>query len=94
MQNVNIKPLGNRLIVEQEDEHETSNGGVILTSDVRSFRYGTVVETGPDCKYYEKGDRIIYVKEACEEIIVDEGLPNEIKFSILYREDDVYAKIT
>lgn len=90
---MNIKPLGKRVIVEPEDEHTISEGGLFIASDVRSYRYGIIKAMGPDCQYYAIGDRIMYVREACEEIIVDKDLPSELKFFILYNEDDIYAKI-
>lgn len=91
---MNIKPLGNRIIIDQEEEHDKTDTGLYISTDVRSYRYGTIKALGPDCKHYSIGDRVLYIKEASEEIIVDEGLPSELKFVILYNENDIYAKIT
>lgn len=92
MTNVKLKPIGKRIIVDQE-EQETTDSGIVLTEDVKTYRFGTILSLGNECQYYDEGDRIVYVKEACEEIILDEGLPSEVKFYILYNEDDVYAKL-
>lgn len=88
-----LRPLLNRMIIDQEDDVNATESGLIMSTDERSFRYGTIRSMGKECKEYEVGDRVMYVKEAVEEIKIDEGLPTELTFAILYNESDIYAKI-
>lgn len=88
-----LRPLHHSIIVEQEPKKEETQNGIYITGDHRTFRKGKVLEVGKDVEYYNKGDTVMYVKEAAEEIVVDEGLPTEIKCTIIFHERDVYVSV-
>ena len=63
-----LRPLHHSIIVEQEPEKEETQNGIYIAGDHRTFRKGKVLEVGKDVEYYNKGDTVMYVKEAAEEI--------------------------
>lgn len=89
-----LKAIKGSMIIEQDDKISETDSGIIMTKDIRSFRQGTVLSVGKDCKHYQKGDRILYVKEAAYPIVMDEYTDNEHTYYFIDNEDDVYVKIT
>ena len=94
---MNLKPLGDRLIVEVLDEEETTFSGIVLPDTAKEKpQRGKVLAVGPgsrdeDGKYVkmdvEEGDEVIFSKYGGTEIKigVDEVL--------ILRESDVLAKV-
>jgi chaperonin GroES len=90
---LNIKPLGDRLLVEPAEEKETKKGGIIIPDTAKEKpQEGKVVAAGPgkmgdDGKRIpmelKKGDRVLFAKYAGSEIKVD-GVEH-----IFMREDDI-----
>lgn len=89
-----LRAIRGSIIVKQDDDEKTTDSGLIVTKDVRSFRKGTIVSIGNDCTNYQIGDRILYVKEAAYPIILDEHGTKEIEYHFIDNEDDVYVKLT
>ncbi len=97
---VNIKPLGNRLVVAPiEKEVETFAGGELVLPDTAKEKpqQGTVLAVGPgerdeDGNYIpmdiEVGDTVIFAKYAGTGFKTDDG-----KEILILRESDVLAKI-
>ena len=95
---MNLKPLGDRLIVQVVDEEETTASGIVLPDTAKEKpQRGKVVAVG-DGKLDDDGDRIpvdvsegdevLYSKYGGTEIVVDgEDL-------LVLRESDVLAKVT
>ncbi len=88
-----LKAIGKMVIVDQEEELSSTESGLFIAGDVRSFRRGIVRSVGPDVEGYSPGDKVIYVREASEEIVVDEGLPSELRVTVVYNFDHIYVKV-
>ena len=94
---MNLKPLGDRLIVEVLDEEETTISGIVLPDTAKEKpQRGRVLAVGPGSrddngKYIpldlEEGDEVVFSKYGGTEIKVgaDEYL--------ILRESDVLAKV-
>jgi chaperonin GroES len=95
---MNLKPLGDRLIVQVVEEEETTASGIVLPDTAKEKpQRGKVVAVG-DGKFDDDGDRIpidvaegdevLYSKYGGTEIVVEgEDL-------LVLRESDVLAKVT
>ena len=95
---MNLKPLGDRLIVRALEEEETTASGIVLPDTAKEKpQRGTVLAVG-EGKWDEdgenripldvaEGDEVLYSKYGCTEIIVEgEDL-------LVLRESDVLAKV-
>lgn len=87
------KAIGKMVIVSQEAELDETQSGIFIASDIRSYRKGVILSIGPDVTDYEVGDTVLYVREASEELVVDEGLPSEMRFTVVYNSDHIYVKV-
>lgn len=95
---VNLKPLGDRLVVEPIEGEETTSGGILLPETAKEKpQEGKVVAAGPGrvdesgnrVKMEVKvGDRVLYAKYAGTEI----KLEGDRKVLIL-KESDVLALV-
>ena len=95
---MNLKPLGDRLIVEPLEEEQTTVGGIVLpdTALERPQR-GKVVAAGPGAKSTETGDVIpLDVKEG-DTVVFSKYGGTEIKIEgtdyLILRESDVLAVV-
>ena len=92
---MNLKPLGDRVIVKQDDAEETTAGGLLLSSGSKEKpTSGTVLAVGDgkttdDGKTIpvpvKKGDRVIYGKYGGTEVEIDG------ETVVILRSDDIYA---
>ena len=93
---MNLKPLGDRVIIKQAEAEETTASGIILTTkDQEKPQRGTVIAVGAG-KYVDgklvpvpvkEGDTVIYGKYGGQEITVDE------EDYLIMRSDDIYAVV-
>jgi len=86
---MNIKPLGERIIVKPLKQKEKTEGGIFLpeTASKEKPQQGNVIAVGPDFKGVKKGDKVLFAKYAGTEIeIKDEEY-------LVLGEDDVLAII-
>ena len=69
-----IKPLGERVVVKPEKEEEKTKGGIYLpdTASKEKPQKGEVIAVGPDFKGVKKGDKVIFAKYGGTEIKMDE----------------------
>lgn len=92
---MNLKPLGDRVIIKQDEAEETTAGGLILAHDAKEKpQSGTVLAVG-DGKLdkdgnlvpvpVKVGDKVIYGKYGGTEIKID---GEEV---MILRADDIYA---
>ena len=85
---MNLKPLGDRVVVEPMSEEETTASGIILpdTVDKEKKAEGKIVAIGDGEKIkalgLKVGDKVIFGKYAGEEVTVD-----KIDYKILTDED-------
>lgn len=86
---MNIKPLGERIIVKPLKQEEKTEGGIFLpeTASKEKPQQGNVIAVGPDFKGVKKGDKVLFAKYAGTEVEIE----NE-KYLVL-GEDDVLAII-
>lgn len=92
---MNLKPLGNRLVVEPIEEEEITAGGIVLPETAKEKpQKGKVLSAGPGDRNdkgdriamdVKKGDTVLYAKYAGTEIKMDG------KKLLILRESDVLA---
>ena len=97
MSKVNLKPLGDRVIVKPMDAAEITKGGIILPDTAKEKPIeGTIVAIGPgkvaeDGKQIKlevkEGDKVLYGKYSGTEITV------EGEEYLIMRESDIFAII-
>ena len=95
---MNLKPLGDRVIVKPKEPEEVTKGGIILPDTAKEKPMeGEIVAVGPgrvadDGKLVKMelktGDKVLYGKYSGTEIKI-----NDEEYLIM-RESDVYAIIT
>ena len=86
---MNIKPLGNRVLVAPEKEEEVTSFGLVLADTVekKSKAQGKIVALGNGKALMESGlkvgDTVLYKKWGGEEIKVGQG-KDEVEYKVLY----------
>ena len=84
---MNLKPLGDRLVIKQVVAEETTKSGIVIPGQTKEKpQEATVVAVGKDVKEELKvGDTVVYSKYAGTSIKVDE------EEYIIVKEEDVLA---
>jgi chaperonin GroES len=95
---MNLKPLGDRLIVSVVEEEETTASGIVLPDTAKEKpQRGKVVAVG-DGKLDEDGDRIPVDVDEGDEVLYSKYGGTEIEVEgedlLVLRESDVLAKVT
>lgn len=93
---MNLKPLGDRVIIKQDEAEETTASGLILTSNSKEKpQRGTVIAVG-EGKYdhgklipvsVKPGDTVIYGKYGGQDVTVDG------EEYVILRAEDLYAVV-
>src|ERR1700733_11784653 len=96
---MNLKPLGDRLIVEPLEEEQTTIGGIVLPDTAQEKpQRGTVLAVGPGARNTDTGDHIAMDVEEGDVIVYSKYGGTEIKVGadeyLILRESDVLAKVT
>ena len=94
---MNLKPLGDRLIVQVLEEEETTVSGIVLPDTAKEKpQLGRVLAVGPGARD-DDGDYIAMDLEEGDEIIFSKYGGTEIKLGVdevlILRESDVLAKV-
>jgi chaperonin GroES len=94
---MDLKPLGDRLIVEVLDEEETTVSGIVLPDTAKEKpQRGRVLAVGPGARD-DNGEHIPMDLEEGDEIIFSKYGGTEIKLGadevLILRESDVLAKV-
>ena len=94
---MNLKPLGDRLIVEPLDEEQTTVGGIVLPDTAQEKpQRGTVLAVGPGA-LNDKGERVALDLEEGDVVVFSKYGGTEIKVGVdeylILRESDVLAKV-
>ena len=94
---MDLKPLGDRLIVEVLDEEETTASGIVLPDTAKEKpQRGKVLAVGPGARD-DNGEHIAMDLEEGDEIIFSKYGGTEIKVGVddvlILRESDVLAKV-
>lgn len=95
---MNLKPLGDRLIVEPLEEEQTTIGGIVLPDTaLEKPQRGSVVAAGPGARNAETGDRIPMDIEEGDVVIFSKYGGTEIRIEgtdyLILRESDVLAQV-
>lgn len=95
---MNLKPLGDRVIIKQDEAETTTASGLFIAGDAKEKpQTGTVLAVGPgkmdkDGKNLpmpvKKGDRVVYSKYGGNEVLDGD---EEV---LIVRADDIYAVIS
>jgi chaperonin GroES len=94
---MNLKPLGDRLIVEVLEEEETTSSGIVLPDTAKEKpQRGRVLAVGPGARD-DNGEHIPMDLDEGDEIIFSKYGGTEIKLGVdevlILRESDVLAKV-
>jgi co-chaperonin GroES (HSP10) len=71
---LDFRPLGNWVLVTQEDPNETfKQGGVVLVPDISKNKplYGYAVVCGSECGWVSEGDRLVFEQYAGKALTLD-----------------------
>ena len=95
---LNLKPLGERLIVEPIEQEETTAGGIVLPETAKEKpQKGKVVAVGPGARD-ESGNRIDMDVSADDEVLFAKYAGTEIKIEgkklLILKESDVLGIVT
>ena len=95
---MNLKPLGDRLIVEPLEEEQTTVGGIVLPDTaLEKPQRGNVVATGPGARSQETGEIIPMDVGEGDVIVFSKYGGTEIRIEgtdyLILRESDVLAKV-
>ena len=95
---LNLKPLGERLIVEPIEQEETTAGGIVLPETAKENpQKGKVVAVGPGARD-ESGNRIDMDVSTDDEVLFAKYAGTEIKIEgkklLILKESDVLAIVT
>jgi chaperonin GroES len=95
--NMDLKPLGDRLIVEVLEDEETTVSGIVLPDTAKEKpQRGRVLAVGPGARD-DNGEHVPMDLEEGDEIIFSKYGGTEIKLGtdevLILRESDVLAKV-
>ena len=95
---MNLKPLGDRLIVEVLEEEELTVSGIVLPDTAKEKpQRGKVLAVGPGARNQETGEYIQMEVVEGDEVIFSKYGGSEIKLGtdevLILRESDVLAKV-
>jgi chaperonin GroES len=79
-----MKPLGNRIVIKQDDANTENKFGLIIPdTSIERPKTGTVEAVGPDVKTVQIGERVAFSEHAGSRVTIDDT-------EVLYiRETDV-----
>jgi chaperonin GroES len=95
---MNLKPLGDRLIVEPLEEEQTTAGGIVLPDTAQEKpQRGRVLAVGPGARNSETGERIAMDVAEGDTVVYSKYGGTEIKVGgdeyLILRESDVLATV-
>jgi len=95
---MNLKPLGDRLIVEPVEEEQTTIGGIVLPDTaIEKPQRGNVVAAGPGARNADTGERVPMDIVEGDLVVYSKYGGTEIRIEgtdyLILRESDVLAKV-
>lgn len=67
-----FKPLANRVLIERQEETNTTPSGIIIPDNAKEKPLqGQVVAVGPDTDGIKEGDTVVFAKYSGTEITID-----------------------
>src|SRR5436305_14469736 len=93
MAGVNVKPLGDRVLVQPLEEQETKKGGIIIPDTAKEKpQEGKVIALGTG-KVNEEGKKIDFTVKKGDRVLISKYGVTEIKIDdenyLIMREDDI-----
>src|SRR5213595_770630 len=93
MAGVNVKPLGDRVLVQPLEEQETKKGGIIIPDTAKEKpQEGKVIALGTG-KVNEEGKKIDFTVKKGDRVLISKYDGTEIKIDdqnyLIMREDDI-----
>jgi len=90
---VNVKPLGDRVLVQPLEEKEVVKGGIIIPDSAKEKpQEGKVVALGTG-KLDEKGNKVAFTVKVDDRVLISKYGGTEIKVDgtsyLIMREDDI-----
>ena len=92
---LNIKPLGDRILVEPAEEKETNKGGIIIPDTAKEKPMEAEVVAVGDGKINENGTRNPMSVKAGQKVLIGKYSGTEVKIDgidhVIVREDEILA---
>ena len=90
---INVRPLGDRVLVQPMEEKETKKGGIIIPDTAKEKpQEGTVVALGTG-KLNEDGKKVEFTVKKGDKVLISKYGGTEIKVDgesyLIMREDDI-----
>jgi chaperonin GroES len=97
MANVNVRPLGDRVLVQPLEEQETKKGGIIIPDTAKEKpQEGKVIALGTG-KVNEEGKKVDFTVKKGDRVLISKYGGTEIKIGddnyLIMREDDILGII-
>jgi chaperonin GroES len=94
---INVKPLGDRVIVQPLDEKEVKKGGIIIPDTAKEKpQEGTVIALGTG-KLDDNGKKVDFNVKVGDKVLISKYGGTEIKIDgeelLVLRESDVLARV-
>ena len=94
---VNVKPLGDRVLVQPLEEHEVKKGGIIIPDTAKEKpQEGQVIALGTG-KVNEDGKKVEFTVKKGDKVLISKYGGTEIKVDgesyLIMREDDILGII-
>ena len=94
---VNVRPLGDRVLVQPLEEHEVKKGGIIIPDTAKEKpQEGKVIALGTG-KINEEGKKIDFTVKKGDKVLISKYGGTEIKIDgetfLIMREDDILGII-
>jgi len=92
---LNLKPLGNRVVIEPVEQEEITAGGIVLPETAKEKpQQGVILAIGPGMRD-EEGDRIAMDVAVGDKVLYAKYSGTEIKLDgkklLILREEDILA---
>lgn len=90
-----LKPLGDRVIIETQEEEETVVGGIVLASNAKEKpQTGKVVAVG-ECRVLDNGQKVAPVVKTGDIVMFDKYAGTEVNYDetsyLVLHEKDIVA---
>ena len=95
--NINLQPLGDRVVVERDEREEKTAGGIVLPDSAKDKpARGTIISVGTG-RILDDGKRAPFQVKVGDRVLFSQYAPETIKFGddelLLMREEDILAII-
>ena len=75
-----LKPLGDRVILDQPEEEETTVGGIVLASNAQEKPQTANVVAGGDGRVLDNGEKVAPTVKDGDKVLFDKYAGTEVKY--------------